>query len=426
MLLDIALVTETLMNLLRMQIATSPEFPKVAPLDVQAVPPDRLTGDHSIGLYLYHITEDAQYKNLAAPGQDVPPVRFTPMGVNLYYQLTAHSDLPVASTATQNEQTMVGLAIKAFHDFPVIDDDTVIGGTKVFPVALQGMNNRFRIVLQPIQYTEAMTYWTAGTLPLRLALYYQASVVLLEPERSVQRVGRVLTYGVFTFPRGAPYLEGTRSTVTFTLPGETTPRSVDVQPAEAPVTGKFVLFGSDLAGDETTLLISSIKFNNAVEVGIEWGVVASDTTIFATVGPTLGTGTVVPGAYTAIAKVIERRTMPDNTIRNFPKTSNAVPFVVAPRITGILPPDLSQRVLVQGGVFQDATGIADDAVEVFVGSSSLSLKAGATLNPGEFEVLDAANLRFRYPVPGVASGSIVPFRLLINGAESAPNWVTAP
>src|SRR5258707_15649928 len=114
MLLDIALVTETLMNLLRMQIATSPEFPKVAPLDVQAVPPDRLTGDHSIGLYLYHITEDAQYKNLAGPGQDIPPVRFTPMGVNLYYQLTAHSDLPVASTATQNEQTMVGLAIKAF------------------------------------------------------------------------------------------------------------------------------------------------------------------------------------------------------------------------------------------------------------------------------------------------------------------------
>jgi len=425
MLLDIALVTDTLMNLLRAQIATSPEAPKVSPLDVQALPPDRLTGDHTIGLYLYHITEDPHYKNLEPPGLDVPPVRFTPMGLNLYYQLTAHSDL-LGSTGPENEQTMVGLAMKALRDFPVIDDDTQIAGTKIFPVALQGTTNRFRIVLQPVQHIEAMTYWTAGTLPMRLALYYQASVVLLEPEQSVSRVSRVLTYGVFSFVRGAPYLEGTRSGVQFTLPGATSISSVEVQPAVAPVNGKFVLFGSGLAGDETTLLISSLKFKDGVEVGSQWGVVASETQIFVVVGPALGVGTVVPGMYSVIAKVTEQRVMLDNTIRRFSKTSNATPFIVAPRIITILPPDLSQRVLVQGGVFQDATGIAADAVEVFVGSTSLPRKAGATINPGEFEILDAANLRFRYPVAGVDSGSTVPFRLIINGAESAPNWVTAP
>jgi len=413
------------MNLLRQQIATSPEFPKVAPLNVEALPPDRLAGDHTIGLYLYHITEDPHYKNLEPPGQDLPPVRFTPMGLNLYYQLTAHSDLG-GSTAAENEQTIVGLAMKALRDFPVIDDSTQIGGTKVFPLALQGTDNRFRLVLHPVQHTEAMTYWTAGSLPMRLALYYQASVVLLEPERSVKRAGRVLTYGVFTFARGAPYLEGSRSTLKFTLPGETTARSVDVQPAQAPVTGKIEFFGSDLSGDETTLLISGFKSKDAVEVGSEWGVVATATQIFAVVGPTLGIATLVPGTYTAIAKVTDRRTMPDKTIRNFSKTSNAAPFVVAPRITAILPPDASQRVVVQGGVFQDPAGIDDKAVEVFVGANSLPVKAGATINPGEFEILDATHLRFRYPIPGVASGSTVPFRLLINGAESAPNWVTAP
>jgi hypothetical protein len=425
MLLDIALVTDTLMNLLRAQIATSPEAPKVSPLDVQALPPDRLTGDHTIGLYLYHITEDPHYKNLEPPGLDVPPVRFTPMGLNLYYQLTAHSDL-LGSTGPENEQTMVGLAMKALRDFPMIDDSTQIGGVQIFPVALQGTTNRFRIVLQPVQPTEAVTYWTAGTLPLRLALYYQASVVLLEPEQSVSRVSRVLTYGVFSFVRGAPYLEGSSNTVQFTLPGAASATTVESQPAQVPVSGKFVLFGSDLLGDETTLLISSLKFKDGVEVGSEWGVVASDTQIFAVVGMTLGLGTVVPGMYSVIAKVIEQRVMPDKSVRNFSKTSNATPFVVVPRITAILPPDLSQRVLVQGGVFQDATGIAADAVEVFVGSTSLSLKAGAAINPGEFEILDAANLRFRYPVAGVASGSTVPFRLIINGAESAPNWVTTP
>ena len=60
------------------------------------------------------------------------------------------------------------------------------------------------MVLQPVQHNEAMTYWTAGSLPMRLALYYQASVVLLEPAPSVSRSGRVLTYGVYTFVRGAP------------------------------------------------------------------------------------------------------------------------------------------------------------------------------------------------------------------------------
>ncbi len=425
MLLDIALVTETLISLLKKQIATSPEKGKVSPLDVQALPPDKLTGDHTIGLYLYHITEDAQYKNLEPSGLDVPPVRFTTMGLNLFYQLTGHSDL-AGSNGAENEHTMVGLAMKALHDYPVIDDSTQIAGVPVFPPSLQGTDNRFRIVLQPVQHNEAMTYWTAGSLPMRLAVYYQASVVLLEPERTVSRAGRVLTYGVFSFVRGAPYLQGSRSTVTFTLPGETTARTVEVQPAEAPVTGKIVFFGSDLSGNETTLLIDGPQPKDAVEEGAQWGVVASENEIFATIGPTLGLVTVVPGMYSAIAKVIERRVMPDNTVRDFPKTSNATPFVVTPLITAILPPDLSQRVLVKGAVFQDAVGIGTDAVEVFVGGNSLPVKSGATINPGEFEILDAANLRFRYPIAGVASGSTVPFRLIINGAESAPNWVTAP
>ena len=117
--------------------------------------------------------------------------------------------------------------------------------------------------------------------------------------------------------------------------------------------------------------------------------------------------------------------MPDNTVRDFPKTSNETPFVVTPRITAIAPPDISQRVVVQGGIFEDP-GIAADAVEVFVGPVKIPVKAGAVLNPGEFEVLDAGNLRFRYPIVGLNPGTIVPFRLIVNGAESAPHWVTVP
>jgi hypothetical protein len=296
---------------------------------------------------------------------------------------------------------------------------------QVFPPALQGTDNRFRVVLQPVQHHEAINYWTAGSQPLRLAVYYQVSVVLLEPERPVSRTGRVLTYGVYTFTRGAPHLDGSRSVVTFQIPGEAAQRSVEVRPAEAPVTGKVVFFGSDLAGDQTTLLLKNQNFPEPVEVGTDWGVVGSDDTIFATVQTFAGGALVVPGMYSAIAKVVMRRRMSDGTLRSFVNTSNETPFVVTPRITGIQLPDAQGRVLVQGGLFQ-GLGITADAVEVWVGPQKLPPRAGAVLNAGEFEVVDANNLRFRHPIAGLNPGTVVPFRLIINGAESAPNWVPVP
>jgi hypothetical protein len=425
MLLDISLVTQTLLSLIDKHVTSSPEAGKVSPLTVSPLPPDKLTGNHTIGLYLYHISEDAHYKNLPPPSDEFPPIRYTPMGLNLYYQLTAHSD-NAGNAGVENEQTMLGLAMKALRDYPVIDDTTDVNGAKVLPLALQGTDNRFRIVLQPLQHHEAMTYWSVGTQPLRLAVYYQVSVVLLEPEQTRSRIGRVLTYGVFTFARGAPHLDGSRNTVTFTIPGETTPRQIEIGPAEVPITGKVTFFGSDLAGDQTTLLLKNRRFAEPIEVGTDWGVIGSTSEIFATVQPRAGLTTIVPGMYSAIAKVTERRLMPDQTFRDFTKTSNETPFVITPLITAMLPPDINLNVVVQGGIFQDAAGIAPEAVEAFVGPQRIPPRAGVNLNPGEFEVVDASTLRFRYPIVGLNPGAVVPFRLIINGAESAPNWVTVP
>jgi hypothetical protein len=425
MLLDLALVTQSLISLIDKHVKASPEASKVNPFTVSPLPPDKLTGDRTIGLHLYHITEDPHYKNLPPPSTDQPPIRFTPMGLNLHYQLCGHSDLP-APTNLVKEQTMVGLAMKALRDFPVLDDTTEIGGVKVFPPTVQNADNRFRIVLEPLAHKEAMTYWTAGSLPMRLSAYYQVSVVLLEPESTKSRTSRVLRYGVFSVVRGAPHLDGSRSTVRFTIPGELTSRTVDVQPAEAPITGVVTFFGSDLAGDQTTLLLKSRGFSEPIEVAADWGVVASENEVIATIQLHAGGELIVPGMYSAVVKVTDRRTMPDKTVRDFVKTSNETPFIVTPQITAILPPDASQRVVVQGGIFKDPVGIAPEAVEVFVGPTKIPANTVAPLKAGEFEVVDAHTMRFRYPIPGVNPGNVVQFRLVINGAESAPNWVTAP
>ena len=88
-LLNLSLVTEALIRLIRLQVKDSPAWSGAEP-PVSPLPPDKVTGG-GLGLYLYHLTEDAQYKNLPAPAGNTPPVRYTPMGLTLYYLLSAHS-----------------------------------------------------------------------------------------------------------------------------------------------------------------------------------------------------------------------------------------------------------------------------------------------------------------------------------------------
>lgn len=431
MLLDLSLVTDALVSLIDKYIKAVPTT--VGAFDVSPEPRDKLKGDATIGIYLYHLTEDAQYKNLASASADQPPLRFTPMGLNLYYQLSAFSSHD-GKTGIYKEQLLMGLAVKALRDFPVIDHLTQVGDAFVFPPALDNRDNRIRISLLPVLHNEALNYSTSSDKPLRLCAYYQVSVALLEPEKPTRRAGRVLKYGVFTFTRGAPRLDGSRSTVTFQVPHETTSRKVEIQPAEASIRdlnlnsgGELVFFGSDLAGDETTLLIKSTLLPEPVEVGFDWGVTATGDQIFAAVYPSAGPFKIVPGMYSAVARVTSRQIGADKQVRTFIKSSNETPFIVTPRIDSIT--RVADIVTVRGAVFQDSavpTVIPAEAVEVFVGANKLPLKGAGLLQPGEFEVVDAATLRFRYPISGINSGETVPFRLIINGGESAPNWVVAP
>lgn len=427
-LLDLSLVTQTLMTLLDKFINSLPpsEKAKVAPWAVSALPPDRLTGDRTLGIYLYHAVEDSHFKSLPPPGQDFPPIQFSPMGLQLFYQMTAHSELAL-DVGPEVEQTLMGFGIKGLHDYPQVDRNTQIGGALIFPVDLQGTDNRFVIDLMPVHAEQAVNYWTAGSKSLRLSAYYKVSVVLLQPEPAKSVVGRVLMYGVFSFVRGSPRLDGSSSTVKFKLPGETTPREVTAQPAEAPVGGKITFFGSDLAGDFTTLLLKNARFQQPVEVGAaDWGVLATENQITTVVQASAGFSIILPGLYSAIAKVTSRRRMPDKTLRDFAQTSNETPFAVTPAIQLPIPPPNPQGVVtITGGVFQDPA-ITADAVQVFLGANSLPPRGVPPLAPGQFEVVDPTHLRFRYPVPGVNTGDTVSLRIIVNGAESAPNWVTAP
>jgi hypothetical protein len=366
--------------------------------------------------------EDPHFKN-AVPPPGNTDTRFTPMALNLYYVLSAHADKGDQDNgnATLREQLLMGLAVKAMRDVNTIDAATQVNLTTILDPAIVAEGNRIRIHLQPVTPSEAVTYWTAGSSSLRLSAYYQVGVLMLEPDTAPFRSGRVLRYGVQVFTGGGPRIDATQSRVSFTAPGETTPRSVTAQPAQVPVGGELDLIGSGISGATATLSVRGPGWPSAVPVDATWGFVAASTGPFATVAPSAGGQAILPGIYSATVQTTRTLSLPDGSSRDVVETSNAAPFVVVPGVSPPPVPDSTGTLLVTGSGFAPA-----DAVDVFVGAAKLAPAANPpTLAPGEFIVASSTQLQVRLP-SGLASASTPPLRVIVSGAESTPQWVTVP
>lgn len=423
-LLDLSQVTRALITLIDTHVHASPVLAPGTTVSVVPDPPDSLSGDNTVGLYLYHIEEDPHNKNALPIGNSQPPVRYTPMPLNLYYQLSAHSDLssPIGS---YREQMLLGAAVKALHDYPVIHDDTHIGATAIFPAVLQDNDNRLQIELRPVSADEAVNFWTAGSSPLRLAAYYRVSIVMLEPEEFNSSAGPVLQYNVFAFPQQSPYVTSTANTLLFTVPGETAARSIQLRPAQVPISSIFQLDGTSFTGDATSLLLSHSEWSEPLEVdAIAWALQVSAERISAQVQETIGTVDIVPGLYSATVRVMKRRTGSDGIEREFESLSNAAPFMIAPRIDNISAPAATGEFTITGRLFQHSA-IAGDALRLFIGDTRLIAGTAGALNPGEFAVTGATTIEARLP-SGLSPGQSVYCRLQINNADSPPNWITVP
>lgn len=419
-LLNLALVTQTFTTLLDRFITNSPEWNAANVLNVSPLPPDRLTGNHTLGFYLYHLVEDPAYKSLPPLASVDNPDIFQPMGLQLYYVLTAHSDL-VDSNSTAAEQLMMGLGVKALRDFAIVDENTQVAGVTVFPGPLVGGNNRFRVTLASPPRQEAVQYWMAGSQPLRLAAYYEVSPVLLEPEPQNVRPGRVFQFGLRSIVSGMPRLDSTSSQITFQVPGEPAPRTVEASPAEAPTGGEVIFAGANLAGDAVDLLIRHVSWTQFETVDpITWGVTGNAAAVHATVQAFAGTQPVLPGVYVAVVRVTTFSTLSDGTKTSNAASSNQVTVAVTPRIDP--PITFGGGIWTVKGTNFDPGALPDDQIQIFIGSERLQRVAAAPA-PGQFQVVDATTMLFATP-PTIESGNIVTVRILTRGTESAPAWVT--
>jgi hypothetical protein len=59
---------------------------------------------------------------------------------------------------------------------------------------------------------------------------------------------------------------------------------------------------------------------------------------------------------------------------------------------------------------------------VFTGEDQLLYRPGGVLNPGEFKITATNLVELR--APAILATGLVPVRILINGVESGPNWIT--
>lgn len=429
MLLDLSLVTRSIITLIRTHVAESAVWkPLGFTAEVVPEPPDKLHlfGDNVIGMYLYHVGESARTKNVQAQG--VPDeVRYAPMGLELYYVLRSHS--AIEDGATYREQLLMGCAMKALHDYPVIDDTTRISskpGLQIIDGGLVGRQNRFRIALHPVAPAEAVTYWTAGSAPIRLASYYQVSIAMLEPETPPTAAGRVLHYGIYSFVGGAPQLEESRSEVSFRAPGMPAATTIAVSPAQAAIGDELALRGAGLVGDGIGLELQAPGWADAVEVDAAWGATATTDAVHARVQATAAGRAILPGLYSARVRVKKQVGG-----REVFRASNVVPLLIAPRIDAA--PGHAPYTTSPAGVFDLDGGLFDDpsfgpeAVEVFAGDQRLARHSGgaAAFGDGMFRVVSPVQLQVDLPA-ALPSGKAVPIRVIVRGVEGPPRWVTPP
>ncbi len=419
---DLSLVTQSLVRLVDAAIKASPARPTTPTgpvvVKVTSLPPDLLTEDDMVGIYLYHLVEEAAHKNQPWPGRPSTPIRYTPMGLNLHYLVTARS-ARTDELGPYREQLLLGLAVKALHDYPIIDDQTEIAGTKAFPLQMIDGDNRLRLSLRHIPANEAVAYWTAGSQPLRLSAYYEVSAVLVEPEEPATSTGRVFTWGVTTFVGGLPQLATSRSTVVLRIPGEAADRRIEVQPAQVAVGDELTLVGTGLGGGTLELRLRGPGADPPAAVGPLWSTSSVGDQVFATVQDTFDgdpANPIVPGTYAATLAVTRVTTLADGTTHAQTIATNETPFQIVPKVElGVVAP--SGAFTVTGGRF---------VAPVRASIAGLALTAvTAAPGPGEFRVVSPTELTLRLPA-GAPSGTWWPVRVLVNGSESSPRWVQVP
>jgi hypothetical protein len=386
------------------------------------------------------------------------PIQFTPMGLVLNYVVTArNSNGSDAGDRALAEQRLLGYVARALHDFPVITDETQISpNPPVFQSVSLGTDDEVQIVFRPVGVDEAVNFWSAEQeLTARLALFYEARVILLDTPPPPRVPGIVLSVGNYLFAGGRPRLLRVRNVVGFVPPAgfglptaqfvrmPSDPARVSLFAAAPPVdvdaaNNHVIIEGAALSGARVFLALrgpvvidadpyadrafrieltqpadnpawSIARTAEEIELDVQSTAVADD-------GSSV---TLFPGLYRATV-VLADQPPGDATGRLVEHSSNAIVLAITPQVVSIT----------DGGGPATARAFSLDLlgsylgpeleVELAVGGTVLTRAAGPP-GAGTFDFADGTG-QIDFIVDTTNLTSPVPVRLQINGAEATPAW----
>lgn len=153
----IADISRTLLELLGEEFASREDIVSLDADSVALVDPTEVSADDEtrLSVSLYHLEENASIKNSQPRNPDPSVAEGSPLGMDLYYLLTAHPGGSEESTAQRLEQQRVfGLALQTFHDNAILRDEQL-------PAALEA-DGPLTISLVNQSLTERANRWSTA------------------------------------------------------------------------------------------------------------------------------------------------------------------------------------------------------------------------------------------------------------------------
>jgi hypothetical protein len=465
---DLSRVTTAIATLIRQVIARD-NFPD--DFDVSAAPPEDETNaaPNVISLYLFHVIEDPHRKNLPPrrPVVSSTPIQFSETGLVLNYVVTARNTSATGGgDRALIEQRLLGYVVRALHDFPLITDDTVVPAippnppnNPIFQTAnLAGADNRIELILRPVGIDETVNFWSnEQERAARLALYYEARVILLSTPPVTSTPGIVYSLGGYVSVAGQPFLQSVQNMLGFLPPPgfavsdpaspfqflASNPARVSLFPAGAipadvaPENNRFRIDGSDLRDERTFLALrgpaglgAATPVEQSFRIDVDdgnnpdWTFDVRDTEM--TVGMRQNVEndqgaalTLYPGLF-SLRVITARQLAGDTTGRLIEQSSNEVVFAVTPQVVSVAglggPPAARQfRLTLFGNYLRDELDI-----QLSAGGGVLQRDPDTTM-AGNYDF--AANTgQIDFAVDTTSRPSPLPVNLLINGAGSTPAW----
>ncbi len=385
--LAIAAVTLTLRNLIEREVQQI-----LGGARVTTVPLDRARDGNNdadqINLFLYQMTPNAALRNVGVAGQT--RVRgdqawLSPLALNLHYLVTAYgSDGNLA-----NDHRLLGGAMKALHDHPLLDADDIAAALP--ESELHRQIERIRITLESPSTEEMSKLWSTFQSQYRVSASYQAAVVLIDSTRQAKPGLPVLKRG--RDDEGVTAVASAFQAITEAIPPPPFP--------SAQLGDELTIRGTQLATSDVI-----VRFTNRhLAEPIELPPLAdrSDTHVKVRIGdgPTDPDALAdwVPGLY-VVSLVITRPKLPA-------WTTNEVAFALAPMIS------IDPAVAAPGDTITITTAphlreAQRDSVVLLLGDHQVSLDREAAPLP---------DLKFK--VPKMAAGAYV-VRLRVDGVDSRP------